>query len=155
MKDDDSSTTKHYKVGYKKPPISGQFKKGVSGNKKGRPKKKKESMTDKSTSEILQKVLNDTISVSDGQGPKTITKVEAMITQLVNKAINGDMQAFKQLQPLMADYNLYLSHQIKRDQQSQPVKGLRIIHSYRDKEGNSAPIESATTDNEAGNESEG
>lgn len=156
MKDDDSSTTKHYKVGYKKPPKSGQFKKGVSGNKKGRPKKKKESMTDKSTSEILQKVLNDRILISDGQGPKTITKGEAMITQLVNKAINGDMQAFKQLQPLIIESKLLLPYESKTLQNSTPVKkGLVIHHYHRDKEGNSAPIESATTDNEAGNESEG
>lgn len=30
---------KLYEVGYKKPPVSGQFKKGVSGNPRGRKKK--------------------------------------------------------------------------------------------------------------------
>jgi hypothetical protein len=131
MKDDD----KPYAVGYKKPPKSGQFKKGVSGNKKGRPKKKKESIIDKSMLEILKKVLHDTIPISDGQGSKTITKGEAMITQLVNKAINGDLQAIKQLQPLIAECNLLLPEPSKTSQ----VKGLNIIYTYLDKDGNSSP----------------
>lgn len=155
MKGDDDSTTKHYKVGYKKPPKSGQFKKGVSGNKKGRPKKIKESMAGKSASEILKKVLNDKISVSDGHCSKVITKGEAMITQLVTKAINGDLQAIKQLQPMMAECNLLLPESSTTHQDSKSVKGLIIHHCYRDKEGNSVPIEPATTDKETVNESEG
>ena len=128
MKDDG----KPYAVGYKKPPKSGQFKKGVSGNKKGRPKKIKEPLTGNSTSEILKKVLNDPIQVSDGRGSEIITKGEAMMTQMVNKAIGGDIQAFKQLLLLILESSLLLPEQPK----TSPVKGLNIIHTYLDKDGN-------------------
>ena len=133
MKDDDKSkATKPYEVGYKKPPKSGQFKKGTSGNKKGRPRKIKEPLTGNSTSEILKKVLNDTIQVSDGHGSKIITKGEAMMTQIVNKAISGDIQAFKQLQSLIIESSLLLPEQPKVSQ----LKGLLIRHAYLDKDGN-------------------
>jgi|GEM_PF-1615414 len=134
MKDDD----KPYAVGYKKPPKSGQFQKGISGNKKGRPKKIKEPLTGNSTSEILKKVLNDTIQVSDAHGSKIITKGEAMMMQLVNKAIAGDLQASKQLQLLIAQSNLLFPEQ----PETSPVKGLFIQYAYLDKDGNSSPEKS-------------
>jgi Family of unknown function (DUF5681) len=45
-----------YKVGYRKPPKSGQFKKGLSGNPGGRPKKLK------SWSELVAEELQRTIA---------------------------------------------------------------------------------------------
>jgi hypothetical protein len=42
-----------YEIGYGKPPLSGRFRAGVSGNPKGRPKRKPTPLA-----EIIKTVLN-------------------------------------------------------------------------------------------------
>lgn len=79
--------TTNYEIGYKKPPKSGQFKPGQSGNKKGRPKGSKNFKTD------LAEELAETISITEGGKPKKITKQKAIIKSTVAKAIKGDIKA--------------------------------------------------------------
>jgi hypothetical protein len=82
-KDDDQN----YDVGYKKPPTNTQFKKGQSGNSKGRPKGSKNMST------ILKKELNVAVSVTKlGKRQKT-KKKELIITQLTNQAASGNLKA--------------------------------------------------------------
>lgn len=76
-----------YEVGYGKPPKQNQFKKGQSGNPKGRPKKSR------SRSTLMEEELNLTITVKEGKQTITMSKSEAIIKQLVNKAIKGDARA--------------------------------------------------------------
>src|SRR5579859_5343264 len=83
-----------YKVGYGKPPKHTQFKKGVSGNPSGRPKGSLSMAT------VLQRCLGEkTVIVEDGK-QKTVSKMEAAVKQLVDKAIVGDMHAFRVLSVL-------------------------------------------------------
>lgn len=76
--------SKNYDVGYRRPPKGKQFKKGESGNPKGRPKGTKNFKTD------LEEEFQDLILVREGGTRKTITKQRAMITTMMNKAIKGD-----------------------------------------------------------------
>lgn len=72
-------------VGYKKPPISGQFQKGKSGNPKGRPLKKL------SLPDAFFKELNQDITVSEAGKTKRITKAEAYFKSIIAKAVaKGD-----------------------------------------------------------------
>lgn len=75
-----------YDVGYKKPPKSGQFKKGQSGNPSGRPKKK-------SFYETFIQELESEISVKEGGAATKITKHEALIKRLIHEALQGDHKA--------------------------------------------------------------
>jgi hypothetical protein len=75
---------KPYEVGYGKPPKSGQFKLGESGNRKGRPKGAKNMAT------VLEEELNTRIEVTEHGKRKKITKRQAVIKQAVNKAVSGD-----------------------------------------------------------------
>ena len=80
-------TEKDYDVGYKKPPKHTQFKKGQSGNPKGRPKGLKNLATE------LQDELNAKVEITEDGKKKTVSKQSAMIKQLMQKAINGDSKS--------------------------------------------------------------
>jgi hypothetical protein len=79
------------KVGYRNPPQRTQFKKGHSGNPKGRPKGKRNLAT------VLEKTLHEKVVINENGRRKTITKLEAAVKQLVNKAASGDLRALQQL----------------------------------------------------------
>jgi hypothetical protein len=79
--------TRHYEVGYGKPPLHTRFQKGKSGNPKGRPRGKKNMST------LLSTALNASIVVVANGRRKKITKREAIVTQLVNKSAAADLKA--------------------------------------------------------------
>lgn len=81
-------------VGYCKPPQHAQFKRGTSGNPSGRRKGALNLAT------VLQNALNDMIVVVEDGKEKTISKMEAAVRRLVDKAIAGDMSAFRALADL-------------------------------------------------------
>jgi hypothetical protein len=66
-----------YEVGYRKPPRHTRFKKGQSGNPKGRPAGAKNLST------LLNEALNECVIVTENGGHRKITKREAIIKQLV------------------------------------------------------------------------
>ena len=76
-------------VGYKKPPKASQFQKGKSGNPLGRPKK------ERSMASIFRKVAKQVVHTNGKSGQRRMTKLEASVTQLVNKAATGDLKAMK------------------------------------------------------------
>jgi hypothetical protein len=73
-----------YQVGYGKPPQHTRFKKGESGNPTGRPKSSKNLTT------LLEKELKQRVVVTENGRRRSITKQEAMVKHLVNKAVSGD-----------------------------------------------------------------
>jgi hypothetical protein len=81
------------KVGYGKPPKRGQFKKGVSGNPSGRPKK----ATDFESQ--LKKELNSVVFVTERGKQRATTKFELALKQLANKAASGNLPAMRLLTP--------------------------------------------------------
>jgi uncharacterized membrane protein len=82
---------KPYAVGYGKPPKQSRFRQGVSGNRKGRPKGKRNFTT------VLKEILEDTIVIEENGKRKTVTKYEAALKRLVDQATSGDLFAFRQL----------------------------------------------------------
>lgn len=76
-----------YEVGYGKPPQHTRFKPGQSGNARGRPRKSKE------LNKLIQAELDKTIAVQEAGRERRITKREAIVTQLINRAIKGDAKA--------------------------------------------------------------
>jgi hypothetical protein len=81
----DDRETEDYEVGYGKPPSSGQFKKGVSGNPAGRPKKSSDFGSQ------LMRELNSPLVMNENGGRKVIRKIEGVAKQLVNKSISGHL----------------------------------------------------------------
>lgn len=80
-----------YSVGYGKPPQHARFHKGQSGNPRGRPKGSRNLST------LMAKALNEPVVISENGKRKRITKREAVLKQLVNKAASGDAKAIQLL----------------------------------------------------------
>ena len=78
-------------VGYKKPPRHTRFRKGQSGNLAGRPKGTVNFAT------ALDQAVSAQVVVNEGGQRRTVSKLEATVTQLVNKATLGDPRATQQL----------------------------------------------------------
>lgn len=83
-----------YEVGYGRPPKATQFKKGQSGNPKGRPKQAR------TLSKILDHVLHETIQVREGDGLRSMSAHEAVLYAQVVKAMQGDQRAFTAIMSL-------------------------------------------------------
>jgi len=85
-----------YKVGYGKPPKTRQFKKGKSGNPRGRPKGSLNLATD------LTAELGEHITVREDGRPRKVSKQRALIKSLMAKALQGDVRAMTSLLALYA-----------------------------------------------------
>ena len=82
-------------VGFGKPPRHTRFRKGISGNPKGRPKGTRNLAT------ALRRILQEKVVINENGVRKTRSKLEAAVTQLVNKAAIGDLLAMRQLTALV------------------------------------------------------
>ena len=91
------------KRGYKNPPKEYQFKKGKSGNPKGRPRKKQQPSSDLNLDimESLHRELSKTISVQENGQHRVITKLDAIFAQLVAQSVNGKPSQQKMLLSLL------------------------------------------------------
>ena len=84
-------SNRDYDIGYGKPPLHSQFGKGHSGNPRGRPKGSRNLST------LLDGALNERVIVSENGKRKRISKREAILKQLVNKAASGDPKSIQML----------------------------------------------------------
>jgi len=84
-----------YMVGYGKPPTHSRFKTGQSGNPRGRPKGTLNLAT------VLERTLREKVVINENGRRKIITKLEAAVKQVVNKAASGDPAALRQLMALV------------------------------------------------------
>jgi len=86
-----------YEVGYGKPPRETRFKRGQSGNPRGRPPGAKNLST------LLNEALNESVVVTENGGRKRISKRRAAFKQLVNDAAKGEWRALKLLVDILQD----------------------------------------------------
>ena len=77
-------------AGYRKPPRSGQFKKGQSGNPKGRPKGTTQPV---STAYLFYKVANEQVAIEINGNEEIMTRWEALIRQVQALALKRDAGA--------------------------------------------------------------
>ncbi len=76
-----------YKVGYGRPPQASRFKKGQSGNPKGKAK------GTKSLAETILGAANTVITITESGKRRKVTKLEAALMQISNRAAAGDLRA--------------------------------------------------------------
>ena len=81
------STGAGYSVGYGKPPKQHQFRRGRSGNPKGRPKGVKNTLT------LLREILDRQVEIRTGSLVRKISVREAVLTRFAESALKGDIKA--------------------------------------------------------------
>ena len=86
-------------VGYGKPPRHSRFKKGQSGNTKGRPRGSRNFSTD------LKATLEEPIRVTNHGKSQTVSTQQAALMRLREKALSGDVRALDSLIGLARLYN--------------------------------------------------
>ena len=87
-----------YEVGHSKPPKSTQWSKGQSGNPKGRPKTRHESMS------TYAEILSEPVKAKTPDGKSvSLGSLEAAYFSLCKKALNGDNAALFAALKIMLD----------------------------------------------------
>ena len=76
-----------YDVGYGKPPVRRQWRAGVSGNPKGRPKKSKNMKT------IARETLHGTVVLNEGGRRRRISYLEAILRKQIESGLKGSEKA--------------------------------------------------------------
>jgi hypothetical protein len=87
-------------VGYARPPIHTRFKKGQSGNPRGRPKSRKSGKTD------ISELLDEPIKVRTGGTTRQMSGFEVGFRQLAMKALNKDLCAIREFVKLCEKYDV-------------------------------------------------
>lgn len=80
-----------YTIGFRNPPKHTRFVKGQSGNPHGRPKGSQNAAT------IIDRACRERIRVTTNGKVRHLSKFEAAMLQLLNKAASGDLRAMQQL----------------------------------------------------------
>ena len=96
----ESTATKSYDIGYGRPPVHSRFKKGESGNPKGRPKGAK------SMKALLEEALSSSVTIMEGGVPRKTELRRLLFKSLVGKAVKGDARSTAVLVKLMEQYGL-------------------------------------------------
>jgi hypothetical protein len=79
------------KIGRGNPPRRTQFRKGISGNPKGRPKGSKNLAT------LIMEAADDHVTATIDGKPRKISKLQATTMQLATKAAGGNQAAMNEL----------------------------------------------------------
>jgi hypothetical protein len=124
-----------YEIGYKRPPKSGQFPQGRSGNPKGRPKGSRNFLT------LLEQELGQSIVVNENGRKKKITRLQAMVKRMVAGALQGEHRSLLTLIEILKrtgrfedttidnllpdDYEAILDSYIAQRQKGSALKGTK------------------------------
>jgi Family of unknown function (DUF5681) len=107
-------------VGPGRPPEAGRFRKGTSGNSKGRPKSRGASSTS-----AFDIIMDRTLTVTQGGKPREVTLEEALQHRTYQDAIKGNRAAQREVLKMIAKREKWLA--AKR-----PVSGFKILTEPED-----------------------
>lgn len=115
MSDDENDD---YEIGYGKPPKSTQFKKGQSGNPRGRPKKLAPTVAGQ-----VARLMGEQYSARINGEVVSMTGEEMIARRLVENALKGDAKAFEKVHQLA---NQHAEAEASRAQAAEGPRPLRV-----------------------------
>lgn len=118
----DSGSSPDYEVGYRKPPKSGQFKPGQSGNPRGR-KKREPTIIDR-----LKKELNRKVPISEHGRKRSVPKFDLMLMSVTNSAAKGDLKALGMIIALLSSQAAETTPELNTDVMS--PEDIALLESY-------------------------
>ncbi len=89
---------KSYDVGHGRPPKHTRFRKGQSGNPKGRPKGTRNRKS------IVREIMERRVTVRENGISRTVTVADAAIEKLIAKSLNGTVNDLVKTIQLFAKY---------------------------------------------------
>ena len=128
--DDDGRDTqgKFNSAGYGKPPVEHRFKKGVSGNPKGRPRKAPPSALDGLSLPPLGRILLEEayrpVTIQENGKARTISLLRAVMRRTVHDAAKGDHRARSAVTSAV--------NAAERHQEEQDGKILEFVRNYKE-----------------------
>jgi hypothetical protein len=93
-----------YKVGYANPPKENQFKKGQSGNPRGRRRKVRAHKASEVMRREFMVAIEQEVTVNHKGRKRKIPAIRALYDQILAKALNGDFRAMKLLSETYYSY---------------------------------------------------
>lgn len=112
-------------VGYGRPPRATQFRKGASGNPRGRPRGANSFKTD------LAAELREKLTLTENGKERRITKQRAFIKTLTAAAIKKDIRAVNALLACMRYFGVGHEEQVA---ETSDVEDLEILENYLKRE---------------------
>jgi Family of unknown function (DUF5681) len=82
-------------VGYGKPPLATRFRKGQSGNPRGRPR------GSRNLTSLIEEALAKPVAIKENGRRRKASKLQAIVKQLVDKAAQGDHRSIQLLMAFM------------------------------------------------------
>ena len=113
-----------YEVGYGKPPKRTRFRKGQSGNPKGRPKGAKDF------TKLLGKILRSEVKLSERGVYKTVSSQEAVLLRLLEKALKGEPRAMDRFVSLAREHSA--ENEVRSTERGLAANEEAILERYQE-----------------------
>jgi hypothetical protein len=122
-------------LGYKKPPVWSQFKKGTSGNPKGRPRNSNDgdkAVSSQSTlDDLLHEELNRTVTITEGGKQKKLTLAQLVSRAQISAAAKGNPMAQRDVMKHMRELeqrNALRAEALLQSQEAQRKQEISVFN---------------------------